>query len=203
MSLLETLSQRRTVRCYDDTSVSAQALKNLLWAGQGITAPDGKRTAPSAYALHPLKLHVCVSRVTGYGIGLYDVDALDQTLKHINRSNGITVLQKAVIGNPQWVAKAACHIIVSAETSQPIQVFADQKPFGARGMRYVYLEAGAALQNMQLQAVTEGLGSVLVGGFDDDAVAEILQLDSSFAPIAILCVGHPSSENKQGVAELD
>lgn len=191
MSLSQALSQRRTVRCYDNTSMSAQVLKNLLWAGQGITAPDGQRTTPSAHALHPLKLHVCVNRITGYDIGLYDVDVLDQSLKQVNKSNVTAALQKAAIGHPEWIAMAACNIIVSADTITPTQVFADQKPFGARGMRYIYLEAGAALQNMQLQAVTDGLGSVLVGGFDDEAVVEILQLDASFAPIAILCVGHP------------
>lgn len=194
MSLSQALSQRRTVRCYDDTSISEEVLKNLLWAGQGITNADGKRTAPSAQALHPLKLHVCVTRVTGYDIGLYDVDALDQSLKQVNRSDVITALQKAAIGHPPWIAAAACNIIVSADTMTPTQVFTDQKPFGTRGMRYVYLEAGAALQNMQLQAVSNGLGSVLVGGFDDETVADILRLDSSFTPVAILCIGRPSGK---------
>ncbi|MFB9869171.1 nitroreductase family protein [Vreelandella sulfidaeris] len=66
------------------------------------------------------------------------------------------------------------------------------KPYGARGARYVYLEAGAAAQNLQLQAVAQGLGSVWVGGFDDEATGHILGLKVPLTPIILLCVGHPA-----------
>src|SRR5690606_34012618 len=96
------------------------------------------------------------------------------------------------IGGPQWMMDAACIIIICADMATPGQVFADQKPFGSRGSRYVYLEAGAAAQNLQLQAVAEGLGSVCVGGFDDEATADVLGLRAPFAPIVQLCVGYPA-----------
>jgi nitroreductase len=88
---------------------------------------------------------------------------------------------------------AACVIIICADMVTPSQAFVDQKPFGSRGARYVYLEAGAAAQNLQLQAVAEGLGSVWVGGFNDEATADVLGLRAPLAPIIQLCVGYPAS----------
>ncbi|WP_319518777.1 nitroreductase family protein [uncultured Martelella sp.] len=75
------------------------------------------------------------------------------------------------------------------------QAFFEQQPYGARGERYVYLEAGAVAQNIQLQAVEEGLGSVLVGGFDDEATAGVLELPAPLAPLTLMCIGFPASEH--------
>ena len=191
-TLSQVLSQRRTVRHYSKAPVPLQVLKKLLWAGQGITGPDGKRTAPSAHAIHPLRLYLSVNRVVGLGKGLYEVDPSDQGLKLITDSDVRSALTKAAIDNPEWIMDAACVIVVCADMVTPSQAFADQKPFGSRGARYIYLEAGATAQNIQLQAVAEGLGSVWVGGFEDEATAEVLHLRAPLAPIVQLCVGYPA-----------
>ena len=49
--------------------------------------------------------------------------------------------------------------------------------YGERGYRYVYMEAGHISQNIYLQAVSLGLGSVSVGAFIDDAVNELIDVD--------------------------
>ena len=61
--------------------------------------------------------------------------------------------------------------------------------YGQRGRRYVHMEVGHAAQNLFLQAEDLGLGSVVVGAFYDDEVAELLQLSSEFAPLALMPVG--------------
>lgn len=190
-TLSQVLSQRRTVREFSDSSIPLQVLKNLLWAGQGITGADGKRTVPSAHALHPLRLYLQASRVTDLDQGLYEVDPTDHCLKQVTGSDLRSSLTKAAIGNPQWMMDAACIIIICADMIGPTQAFADQRPYGSRGARYAYLEAGAAAQSVQLQAVAEGLGSVWVGGFNDEATADILGLSAPLAPIIQLCVGYP------------
>jgi SagB-type dehydrogenase family enzyme len=191
-TLSQVLSQRRTVRDFSVAPIPLQVLKRLLWAGQGITKPDGKRTAPSAHALHPLRLYLQASRVAGIDKGLYEVDPVGHCLKQVSGSDLRSALRKAAIGDPQWIMDAACIIIVCADMVTPSQVFADQKPFGSRGARYVYLEAGATAQNLQLQAVAEGLGSVCVGGFNDEATADLLGLRAPLTPIIQLCVGYPA-----------
>ena len=74
-----------------------------------------------------------------------------------------------------------------------VAAFAEQPPDGRRGLRYVYLEAGALLQNICLQATALGLGTVFVGGFDDAKTASVLNLPSPFEPVGMICVGWPAA----------
>ena len=64
------------------------------------------------------------------------------------------------------------------------------KKYGTRAKRYVQMEVGHAAQNLFLQAGDLDLGSVVVGAFYDDAVAELLQLPSDFVPLALMPVGN-------------
>lgn len=190
ISLAHALAQRRTIREFSDKALTRQALENLLWAAQGITSQDGKRTVPSAHALGPLKLYVHTHHVVGFDTGLYDVDDINQSLIQINSSDLRWDLRNAAIGDPEWITDAACVIIICADMATPNRIFADQKPYGIRGTRYVYLEAGAAAQSLQLQAVAEGLSGVLVGGFDDETTSDVLGLPAPLAPIIQFCVGY-------------
>jgi nitroreductase len=45
-----------------------------------------------------------------------------------------------------------------------------------------------------LAAVDLGLGSVIVGAFDEEAVSKILNLPGALRPIIILPVGYPDEE---------
>ncbi|MEE9371331.1 MAG: SagB/ThcOx family dehydrogenase, partial [Sedimentisphaerales bacterium] len=62
--------------------------------------------------------------------------------------------------------------------------------YGQRGMRYVYMEAGHAAQNVHLQAEALGLGSVAVGAFDDTSVSKVLSLPDKLEPIYMVVVGY-------------
>lgn len=62
--------------------------------------------------------------------------------------------------------------------------------YGARAEPYVAMEAGAAAQNLLLQAVALGLGGTLVGAFDEAALRRSLALVGAEQPLAIVPVGH-------------
>jgi SagB-type dehydrogenase family enzyme len=49
--------------------------------------------------------------------------------------------------------------------------------YGERGFRYVYIEAGHISQNIYLQAVSSGLGSVCAGAFLDEKVNQVIDVD--------------------------
>ena len=62
--------------------------------------------------------------------------------------------------------------------------------YGQRGIRYVYMEAGHAAQNVHLQAEALGLGSVAVGAFDDASVSKVLSLPDYLEPLYMVVVGY-------------
>ena len=58
MSLDIALSRRRSAHAFSSRPLPLALIGQLLWAGQGITSPDGKRTAPSAGGRYPIELYV-------------------------------------------------------------------------------------------------------------------------------------------------
>ena len=55
---------------------------------------------------------------------------------------------------------------------------------------YVDVEIGAAVQNLALSATDRGLAGVIVGGFDDAVVADILEL-GALEPRLLFSLGQP------------
>ncbi len=192
-TLEDAISKRRSHRAFDDRPLTLPLLHKLLWAAQGNTDKSGKRTIPSAHALHPLRLFVAAGRITDLPTGVYRASNDTTSLApHLNRDVRED-LKGAALDDQPWIAHAPALVIVCADMVAATGAFADQPPYGTRGRRYAYIEAGAAAQNIQLQAGAEGLASVLVAGFRDEATAEILNLPSSCEPLLHMCIGWPGS----------
>ena len=190
-SLESCLRKRRSVRAFSHCSVPEERLKDLLWAAQGGTGPEGRRTAPSAHVLMPLELRVVVSRIEAMTTGLYRVDMASLELQLLTEGDFTGELEKAALENQPWISQAAAIVAICADFSGPKRAFADQPPRGRRGSRYVCLEAGAAMQNILLAAAGAGLGAVPIAGFNDQATAAVLQLVGELKPIIYVCVGWP------------
>ena len=62
--------------------------------------------------------------------------------------------------------------------------------YGPRGYRYCLQEAGAASQNLSLTAVALGLAHIVLGGFYDDEVHAVLEIDGvDHAVVTAVAVG--------------
>ncbi len=57
----------------------------------------------------------------------------------------------------------------------------------------MHIEVGHVAENIHLQAVALGLGSVPVGAFVDDEVKRVLSLPKEEVPLYIIPVGHEKS----------
>lgn len=57
------------------------------------------------------------------------------------------------------------------------------------------MECGAAIENMMLTALTLELGSVWIGGFDDDALCSILDIPDDVYPMGIVYFGYHNEAN--------
>lgn len=51
------------------------------------------------------------------------------------------------------------------------------------------MEAGHAAQNVYLQSVSLGLGSVVIGAFYDEEVQKLLNLSSEYKPVYMMSIG--------------
>ena len=58
-----------------------------------------------------------------------------------------------------------------------------------RTERYVDMEVGHVGQNIYLQAVSLGLGTVMVGAFNDEALKKVLALPEDENPLALYPLG--------------
>ncbi len=189
-TLAALIERRRSVREYSQRAVSQTALECILYSAQGDSGA-GKRNAPSAHGLYPLSLFTLVRRVDGPSVdpGLHWVDQSCGRLGGRIATVASDALLSTSLADDQWLEQAAAVVVVAANYDAARSHFADQQADGRRGDRYIYMEAGAVLQNMHLMTLAEGLGGVIVAGFDDARLAATLDLPGGLAPVALFCIG--------------
>ncbi len=178
-SLEEAIAKRRSLRTFFKKQLSPAEIGQLLWAAQGVTAKPGNfyfRSAPSAGALYPMEVYAAVE--SGLHRYLPEKHALELVLERDLRHD----LCSASLGQGP-VKEAGLNIIICATYDRPYS------RYGERGKSYVDMEAGHIAQNVLLQAVALGLGSVPIGAFDDAQVARILGLSEGQYPLYIIPVG--------------
>ncbi len=182
VSIEEALEKRRSVRDFTQEAVSLEALGQLLWAAQGITSDAGKRTAPSAGATYPLEIYVVVERVDGLDAGIYHYVPDTHALVQSATGRFARDLQEAAL-DQGFIGEAPINLVVAAEFQRT------QNRYGARGERYVYMEAGHATQNVYLQCQSLELEAVVVGAFTDQQVKAVTELPEPQQPLYIMPVG--------------
>ncbi|HPX73979.1 MAG TPA: SagB/ThcOx family dehydrogenase [Methanoregulaceae archaeon] len=184
ISVEAALLTRRSVRTYSDAPLTLPEAGQLLWAAQGITDPNGFRTAPSAGALYPLELYLVVKSVDRLSPGIYHYLPTDHQLRLLSEGEVSDQLSSAALR--QSAVKDAPAVIVFSAVPERTMA-----RYGERGMQYVFMEAGHAAQNVCLQAVALDLGTVTIGAFDEDEVRTILNLPEREIPLYLLPVGRP------------
>ncbi|RKQ97199.1 SagB-type dehydrogenase family enzyme [Kushneria sinocarnis] len=182
--LAPVLAERRSRRTFAARSLDARTLGQLLWAAQG-TIDNDRRTTPSPHGCYPLVLAAYCTRVEGMAHGLYrycaDPFGLQPLVADAFRVDALA------IGEQPWLNEAAALVLMGADTGSMNRHFADQ---GAeRGARFVYLEAGAAMQNVLLQAEALSLAAVGVAGIKEHAPEFQQALGEEVTPLLVLCVG--------------
>jgi SagB-type dehydrogenase family enzyme len=182
VSVEESLRARRSERSFAADALTAGELGQILWAAQGITDPRGYRTAPSAGALYPLEVSVVIRDVENLSPGVYRYLPGEHALIPLASGDRTADLAEAAHGQ-EAVAGAPAALVISAVPSRTTV------KYGERGMRYVYMEAGHAAQNVYLQATAWNLSTVSIGAFDDEAVAAVVPMDEDEAPLYIMPVG--------------
>ncbi|MHC4356941.1 MAG: DJ-1/PfpI family protein [Planctomycetota bacterium] len=182
LSFEQALVRRRSVREFSTEPLTRSEIGQLAWAGQGVTdAQRGLRTAPSAESLYPMELFIATSE------GLFNYRPTEHSLQQTMEQDIRGELARATL-TPDPVAGAACSIIIAGSSRRITN------RVGSKSRIFVAMEAGHIAQNIQLQAVCMGLGSVPIGGLDPTAVRKICRMSRELEPLYVICVGHPAGE---------
>ena len=183
MSVEQVLERRRSVRAYADGSLSLQEVGQLAWAAQGVTDREhGYRTAPSAGATFPIEIDVLVHDVETLEDGIYRY--LPDT--HALRRRSVGDHRQAAYGaayDQSMVRDAPLVVVISAVVARTAE------RYGERAERFVGIEVGHVAQNVYLQAEALGLGTVVIGAFEEGAMAAALELGDGERPLYLLPVG--------------
>jgi len=186
--LFRALNHRRSVREFEKKPVSLQALSQILWAAAGVTLRAGDfllRTSPSAGALYPVDIYVFSRQVETLTPGVYHFLPASQTLRQRYEGDFSELLAGAAL-NQDFLAEASLVLVLTAVFERTTW------KYGARGFRYIYLDAGHIVQNAALSAVSLGLGSCPVAAFFDDEINSLLGVNPAReSAIYLLAVGWP------------
>jgi SagB-type dehydrogenase family enzyme len=183
MSLEAALAARRSVRAYARQTLTMAEVGQLLWAAQGITSPDGKRTAPSAMHRYPLEIAVVAQNVDGLPNGAY---------RYVPAKHSLELLIAAKSGVPMLAGYTPQAQVHSAPAVFVIAAVYERMGSGAKNRTWTDYEAGLASENLLLEAVALGLGAVVTGGIDPASVQEAVKLTGGEQVIVVIPAGHPS-----------
>ena len=135
------------------------------------------RTAPSAGALYSIELYLLSKD------GLFHYLPEGHKLEVLSEKDLRSDLSSASLGQGS-VRDAAVDIVICGVSSRITGKYGD------RGIKYMYIEAGHIAQNIHLESVALGLGSVPVGAFNDKEADGVLDLPSGCRALYIIPVGH-------------
>jgi len=160
MPLMEALMKRKSDRNFSVEKLPARTLSNLLWAAFGVNRPEsGKRTAPSARNWQEIDIYVALEE------GLYLYDAPSHSLKPVLPDD-----LRARTGMQDFVGTAPVNLLYVADLSRMGNAAEEQKQI------YAAADAAFIAQNVYLFCASEGLGTVVRGALDREALAEAMGL---------------------------
>lgn len=172
--LMETLAARRSARAYADRELDAQTLSSLLWAANGISRPDGRRTAPTGLNVQDIDVYVMLKS------GVYRHDAKANALVEVAAGDF-----RAAAGRQEFARKAPVNLFYVQDTARAMKSDAES------GWRFAGVHAGAVMQNVYLFCASAGLSTVARASIDADALAKALKLSATQRVILGQTVGYP------------
>lgn len=188
MSLDQALKQRKSVRDFQDRSISLGQLSYLLWASSGIQrTEDGYefRTAPSAGALYPIETYIVANNVKTLEPGVYHYGIRAHQLEQLAQGDFRRQIAAAALG--QEMCAAAGAVFVWSAVFERCRW-----KYGQRAYRYIYLDAGHIAENFALAAVSINLGTCEIGALFDDHINAIVGIEGvEESVICMAVVGAP------------
>lgn len=197
------VNSRRSVRTYGEHAPDEASLRAYLWLLGGVVqasnerAAGPRRTIPSGGAVHSLRPMVVLRRQVGdWPPGVYDVLYPAERRVDLRRRSD----------DAQWLPRAVLHPRYLGHATGMVFLVGDPRlgaiKYRARALQYMFIEAGAALQNAAL--ATEGLGLAMsvYGGYVETFAGLQLGLDEHDVLVASAMFGTlPTPEQERLAAQ--
>ncbi|HZJ10564.1 MAG TPA: SagB/ThcOx family dehydrogenase [Trueperaceae bacterium] len=157
-------------------------LSQLLWAAVGFTK-GRERIHLSAHGVSSLETYVLTRNVQDLLAGVYHYDAREHSLAYLETRDATEQLALALLAPIELDAQAA----VLCFTGIPRR---HKHGDDGRAYRYLYLDAGAAAQDVMVAGSAMGLATNFIADFYDDELTELLQLDGrNEQPLCLVAIG--------------
>ena len=166
MEALECIKTRRSVRKYTDQPVTKEVLDQIF---EAVTyAPSWKNTQSVRYTV------------------VTDRDILAR------------IAEEAVLDfklNQKTISRCPA-LLVQSTVNQSSGRSPDGSVDTSKGDTWSMYDAGISAQTLCLAAREQGLGTVIMGVFDEDKLAPIINLPEDQTVTGMIAIGYPAGENK-------
>ncbi|OFX83315.1 MAG: nitroreductase [Bacteroidetes bacterium GWF2_33_16] len=99
----------------------------------------------------------------------------------------------AVLGMNHFTKQAPVHIIIVEEKAN----FTSSAGSLIKNKTFPLIDIGIAAENICLQATAEGLGTCMIGWFDETKVKKLLNIPKSKRVPLIITIGYPAKETRE------
>ncbi len=178
MEFSDVVRRRRMVRNYTADPVSEDAIARIVDAG---------RRAPSA----------------GFSQGHAFVVVTDPELRSAIAAAADEPRYVAA-GYDPWISRAPVHVVVTVRPESYHERYREPdktRPDGSEvdwPVPYWWVDAGAAMQNLLLAAVDEGLAAGFLGAHGAGDIRELLAIPADVEVVGIVTIGHPAPDRRSG-----
>jgi len=168
-AFLKMLNERRSTRVFSKEQIKAEKIMAMLWAGYGVVRDPllidsvnpqrvkawqshkfPRHVVPSAGALYPLRLHLCLFRdCMGLDKGIYETAFRNPYETSIRKRSGDPTPVVRAFADDLVMNEAQGAIIISGSFDRSADKYTN------RSALYVPLEAGHVAQNVHLAAVEQ------------------------------------------------
>jgi SagB-type dehydrogenase family enzyme len=153
-------------------------LANIIFNSYAVTAKtylkpgieQKLRAIPSGGALYPLELYVAAFNVSGLSPGIYHYNVEAHALEAVRTGRFSAEFGRAVFYEDMFKDVSATFVITGRIRRSFIK-------YGERSYRFMTLEAGHLGQNICLASFALDLGCLMLGGFFDDDIDDLLGVD--------------------------
>jgi SagB-type dehydrogenase family enzyme len=181
----DVIGRRRSTRRFTGDPIELPHLSTILRAASGVTrqsrvqVSDQRevtlrfRAVSSGGGLYPVELYVAALRAQRLDRAVYRFDPIQEGLVRAGSSNTLALMLDAfpTYGQASWTSHCSAIFLLVGHP------WRSMRKYGNRGLRFLFLEAGAMAQNIHLACEALGLGSFDCASVYDDEVHEALGID--------------------------